>query len=240
MDSLSGNCLILGYHEIAPLQPGMRKSLVVSPRTFARHLRYLRLIGRNGVTIEEIGRALAGQGTLPRRPVAITFDDGYDGVLCYAAPLLRQFGFPATVFVPSRLIGQRQGESETPPVNKLDTAGLKALMRLGVTVGSHTRTHADVAGLPHERLDDEIRGSRQDLEDVLGCAVTTFSFPFGSHDDAAVAAVAKAGYQVACTTRFGRVGKNARLHALPRVLIGDDLPIATFARRVFRSRRKLK
>lgn len=229
-------CTILGYHEIAPVEPNMRQSLMVSPRTFATHLTYLRALGARCVTLEDVGRALHGEISLPRRSFAITFDDGYVGIYRYARPILQRFGYPATVFVPSTLVGQQATPGDQPPVAKMNASQLRELPAMNIAIGSHTRTHVDVTKLSTAELQEEIVDSRRELEDLLGQPVSTFSFPFGRRDAASVAAVREASYQLACTTQYGRVRAGASLHELPRVLIGENLPLPSFTWRLWRSR----
>jgi peptidoglycan/xylan/chitin deacetylase (PgdA/CDA1 family) len=228
-------CTIFGYHEIAPLRPGIRRSLIVSPATFASHLAYLRLTGGHSVRLEDVELALAGKTFLPRRAFAITFDDGYVGVHRYALPVLRRFGCAATVFVPSALIGERESEGDPPPVAKMDAPQLRSLPAAIISVGAHTRTHPDLPTLPRAEMEHEVQVCRDELEAMLDRPVRTFSYPFGRYDQATVEAVRVAGYAVACTTRFGKVGLHQERYELPRVPVGNNMPLPHFVYRLCRA-----
>jgi peptidoglycan/xylan/chitin deacetylase (PgdA/CDA1 family) len=95
------HAVILGYHRISegpdPYQ------LSVSPQRMAEQLAVLTRIA-HPLPLEELPEMLAA-GRLPKRAVAVTFDDGYAEVLHRAKPLLAQFGVPATVFVISGVLG---------------------------------------------------------------------------------------------------------------------------------------
>jgi peptidoglycan/xylan/chitin deacetylase (PgdA/CDA1 family) len=228
-------CTIFGYHEIAPLRPGIRRSLIVSPATFASHLAYLRLTGGHSVRLEDVELALAGKTFLPPRAFAITFDDGYLGINRYALSILRRFGCSATVFVPSALVGQQESEGDTAPVAKMDASQLRGLPPAVIAVGAHTRTHPDLPTLPRTEMECEVRGCRDELEALLDRPVRTFSYPFGRYDQTTVEAVKAAGYGVACTTQFGKVRLHQERYALPRVLVGDNLPLPHLAYRLWRA-----
>jgi peptidoglycan/xylan/chitin deacetylase (PgdA/CDA1 family) len=101
----------------------------------------------------------------------------------------------------------------------------------GMEVGSHSRRHALLPGLPASELQDEVQRSRSDIEQVIGAAVTGFSYPYGRYDDAAVAAVQAAGYSAACSTRPGvhRPGESLTVRRLS--IHNDDTP-ARLARKL--------
>lgn len=94
--------LVLLYHRVADL-PTDPQLLAVSPAHFRQQLDALTSECRVMALSAMIERVQAG--TLPPRSVAITFDDGYADNLTQAAPLLRECGAPATVFVASGYVG---------------------------------------------------------------------------------------------------------------------------------------
>jgi peptidoglycan/xylan/chitin deacetylase (PgdA/CDA1 family) len=101
----TGKVLILLYHRIAKLRSDPW-SLAVTPRRFAEHLEVVRQYAQP-IHLRQLSRALH-EGYLPDRSVVITFDDGYADNLYNAKPLLKHYGIPATVFVPSGLVGSER------------------------------------------------------------------------------------------------------------------------------------
>lgn len=96
--------LILIYHRIAEerLDPWR---LCVTPSNFARHLEVLRALDFKLVHVSDLARQLAS-GQLPRRTVAVTFDDGYCDNLHCARPILERYDVPATLFATAGYIGR--------------------------------------------------------------------------------------------------------------------------------------
>lgn len=229
-------CLVLGYHEIAPLRPGMRRSLMVSPTTFATHLTYLRLAGFRCIDLTDVGRYLRGETSIPSRAVAITFDDGYIGNARHAVPLLRRFGFRATLFVPSRLLGGVMSRDDSGPSQLLSRDAVYELHTGGVAIGAHTQTHADLTTLPPSSIESEVAGSRRELETILDASIPAFAYPFGRHHGASVAAVREAGYTVACTTSFSAVCRDDDPYLIPRVMIGNNMQLPWFIYRLRKAR----
>ena len=90
--------LVLCYHAVSSDWPA---SLAVSPENFRAQLESLVRSGYDGVTFSQM---VAGE--TPPKAVAVTFDDGYRSVYEQAFPILTEVGFPATVFVPTALVGQ--------------------------------------------------------------------------------------------------------------------------------------
>jgi peptidoglycan/xylan/chitin deacetylase (PgdA/CDA1 family) len=231
-------CIILGYHEVAPLRAGMRRSLVVAPRTFASHLAYLRASGGTCVRLEDVALAITGEVNLPKRAFALTFDDGYVGNHAHALPLLRRFGCTATVFVPSALIGETGAAGASQPVDKMNIDQLRDVLNAGHSIGSHTLTHADLPRLSRDERREEIATSRRDLENSIGTPVTTFCYPFGRYDAETVEAVEQAGYELACTTEYGMVHAATNRYTVPRITVGDNLSLPHFMYRHWSAHRE--
>ena len=132
--------------------------------------------------------------------VVITFDDGYLDTLKTAAPILLEHGLPFSVFVaPGLLLG---GER-----SYLSLADLKELASLpGVTIGAHGFSHERLTACDDMSLATELKTSRLWLENILGKAVDTMSYPHGAVDQRVCAAVEQAGFKLAATSKFGAYG----------------------------------
>jgi peptidoglycan/xylan/chitin deacetylase (PgdA/CDA1 family) len=139
-------------------------------------------------------------GTLPSRgaSVAITFDDAFQSVAERALPELVRRGFPCTIFAAADTLGQipawkREQPSDDPDDHVMTLEGLQSLPDL-VEIGSHTRTHPNLAHLDAATLYEELAGSREQLSRDLGVDVSLLAFPYGSYDDRVIAECLSAGY----------------------------------------------
>ena len=225
--------LILMYHAVADVTNDPHL-LSVSPRRFAAQLAWLERMGLRGVSIAALVAAMRAGGA--GRLVGLTFDDGYVSVLENAVPELTRRGFSATVFVISdRLGGTNEWDAGTP-WRLLSAAQVSELAAVGIEIGSHSASHARLAGADPEVLADEIGGSRQRLSQVTDAEIRGFAYPYGSMDLAARRAVADAGYEYACAVRAPRPALD--LMALPRVYVGErDGPGRMTAKRLLFRRR---
>jgi peptidoglycan/xylan/chitin deacetylase (PgdA/CDA1 family) len=155
--------------------------------------------------------------------VGLTFDDGYDNFLQYALPILERFGFSATVFVVAGMLGKENNWQHRyeprPRMKLLGVDGVREISARGTEVGAHGMSHVALSGLEAELLEEEVRGSRQVLSEVLGEVVEGFCYPYGAIDSAAVQAVRRAHYSYACAV-LTRVERNS--YDLPRQDVGDD------------------
>lgn len=217
---------VLMYHAFSARDEGDR--YVVSRRALSRQLRLLKLLGYRGVEFGEVARWLRGQELPPRRAVAITIDDGYRDNLEVAEPVLRQFGFPATVFLVSgKLGGVNDWTSEGALANRplLTPEQVDVLRERGIGIGAHTRLHLELPVQSDEAVKEEVGGSREDLRPRFG-AIATFAYPFGLFDERAVAAAEEAGFEGACTVEPRLVSLLDDPLRLPRVEVraGQSLP----------------
>ena len=139
--------------------------------------------------------------------VAITFDDGYRDNLTQAAPVLIEFGIPATVFVAAGRMGRLLDHDRDPDTSRLMSwEELVELASAGIEIGAHSLTHRRLATLSEAEQRDEIAGSRRLLAEHVDRPVDAFAYPFGTpedYTDTTVRLVREAGFSYAVTTRYG-------------------------------------
>jgi len=218
---------VLMYHAFGERDEGDR--YVISRRALSRQLRLLRLLGYRGVEFAEVADCLRERRLPPRRAIAITIDDGYRDNLEVAAPVLHHRGFPATIFLVSAKLGgvndwTTDGALADRPLLSLEQA--RELRERGITLAAHTRTHPELPQESDEAVREQVRGSRQDLEQALGGEIATFAYPFGLFDERAVDAVEEAGFRGACTVEPRLVSLLDDPLRVPRIEVraGESLP----------------
>ena len=220
---------ILYYHLIkAPPANSPNSSIYIKPPRFARQLRLLKLLGYRGIGFEEFIEHLESGKKPLGRPVMITFDDGHEDNLTHALPILKQQGFPATVFVVAGFIGRslRLRSGADPQGERiLSRDQIRQLVREGMDVQSHGMTHANLADLPANKAEEEIRRSKEILEDITERPVRYFSYPYGSFKPAHLEMVAQAGYRAAVSTVRGKRHSLEERFCLKRIPVHNDLSL---------------
>ena len=205
--------MLVGYHRIAEHEDG----LTVRPETFEAHMRWLGA-HRSTLPTVDVETAAADAREWPQRAVAVTIDDAWEDVYRNGLGVMCEVGLPVTLYVPSKLVGTSEYMSR---------AQVLECAAAGITIGGHTRTHADLRKCDDAGLDRELRGGREDLEDLLGKPVTQFAYPFGHFDARSRAAVVAAGYSSAITTRRGWARPGVDRFTIPRSFI-EEIDLATF------------
>jgi peptidoglycan/xylan/chitin deacetylase (PgdA/CDA1 family) len=207
---------IFMYHCVAKV-PQDPNNLCVTPDRFAEQMAWLKRRGLRGVAVAELVDAM--RDGRHRGMVGLTFDDGYLNVLDSALPVLREHGFTATMYIISDRIGGTNEWDEGPvwPLMTADQIG--SLAEAGMEIGSHTATHPRLAGLPADRVEAEVAGSRARLTDLFSRTIRGFAYPYGSMDAAARRSVAAAGYDYACAVECPAADIGSM--SMPRMYIGD-------------------
>ncbi|MCL6545041.1 MAG: polysaccharide deacetylase family protein [Bryobacteraceae bacterium] len=200
---------ILTYHSI----DNHGSVLSVSPETFRRQLEWL---AASGIPVAPLSQIREQRGA-----VALTFDDGYRNFAETAWPLLRRYGFPATVFVVAGKVGGRNDwpalGRHVPALDLMEWDELQRVVREGAAVGSHDLTHApNLALLEEAPLRERLSSSRAILEDRLGVPVRSFAYPYGKVNARLRRAVADC-YETGCTTELDFVTPGADSWLLPRI-----------------------
>ena len=228
---LTRGTAILMYHAFGGRdEPASR--FVVPAERFERHLRTLARRGRPVLRLEELADGRRDGRLAPAGAVVITMDDGYADNQELAAPLLRRFGFPATLFAVSDRVGgvaDWDGAGGLTGRPLVDWDDLRALRKSQVDIGAHTRTHPRLPELDEHALADEVSGSRTGLEDGLDSTIDTFAYPYGRVSRDAVAAVGRAGFICACGVERGLNYPGTPLLELRRVSVDGDASMLRFA-----------
>lgn len=215
---------VLMYHHVRP-DPGpgdpIARGLSVSPENFAAQVAYLAEHGYTSLTLGELAAVRAGRLPLPPRPVVLTFDDAYRNFYEAAFPVLRQYGFKATLFVITGLV-DRPEYVTWDMIYEMDHSGL-------VEIGSHTVWHRELPSLSDADAQMEIRDSKSLLEWRLGHPIVSFCYPVGRVGPRDAALVQATGYEIAVTTRPGRARAEDDPFLLVRQRINPTTTIDQFA-----------
>ena len=213
---------ILTYHQVAPAPPKGTpyRSLVVAPEDFARQMRFLRLLGYQGLSMTDLMPYLRGEKT--GKVVGITFDDGYLNNLTNALPALQRNGFSATCYIVSQLVGRTNAwdhDVGIPPSSLMDDEQLRRWVAGGQEIGAHTRHHVHLNQLDAAGCEAEIAGCKQELEAIVGSPVKHFCYPYGEYEARHADMAQAAGYLSVTTTQRSRSHAGEDLLRLPRVPI---------------------
>lgn len=207
MEAYSGaqKIVVLNYHKIdeTPI------ALSVAPGDFERQMAYLKVQGYVSITPDQLADHLENKATLPERALLITFDDGYADNYVHAYPILKKYGFTATIFVVTDYL------SRFPQYLTWEQA--REMKRDGFFIASHTMQHKVLTGLDAEALRAELIGSAEALDYQLGRQSRYLAYPTGAYN-LALGEIAKAcGYRAAFTIKYGNVDRSSNPYALERV-----------------------
>jgi peptidoglycan/xylan/chitin deacetylase (PgdA/CDA1 family) len=220
------HAVILLFHRVTDEIP--EDGLTVGTARFRRICRMLRRTFRV-VPLAEVFRLARSGAPLPPRTAAVTFDDCYHNNLA-AARVLAEHGLPATFFIPTDYVGTRNTfpwDRGLPPLANLRWEDVREMAGLGFEIGSHSRTHPNLAAIPFEQARREIVESRKVIEDQLGRPVRWFAYPFGASEhfrDDLLPVVAEAGYEGCFSGDGGFVRRGMAGLMLPR----EPIPMPPF------------
>jgi len=182
---------ILTYHR---LNNNRADSLSVYPTDFDAQMGYLQHNGYNVISFDDFYRHVQKQIELPDHSVIIATHDGYRDNYAYGFPVLRQHGFPATIFLTTGSIGGTLfGEQ------MLSWQHVCEMSNWGISFGAHSVTHPFLTKLPLAKAKAEIEESKLVIENILGKEVNYFCYPFGDFNEPIKNIVQECGYLGACS-----------------------------------------
>jgi peptidoglycan/xylan/chitin deacetylase (PgdA/CDA1 family) len=212
----TGPVPILEYHVLGPAPADAPyPELYVTRPEFHREMDWLEEHGYEAVTLEQVEDAWYRGGSLPPKPVVLSFDDGYRPQFTYALPELRRHGWAGVLNL------KAEGSD-------LYESNVKAMVAAGWELASHTINHSDLTTLDAAALEEEVAGARQILKREYGVPVADFCYPAGEFDETVIAAVEAAGYTTATTEIPGYASREAP-YELARFEILDSTGVSGMA-----------
>ena len=200
---------ILTYHSIGnKIEPDE----TVTPEEFEKQLQYIK-DNYKVISLEDAVEYLQTDIEKVAGSIVITFDDGYSNNYHNAYPLLKKHSFPATIFLVSNFIDDKEGKY-------LSQSQIHELMDNNISFGSHTISHRILTGLKKEEIIREIRDSKDLLESQLGQRMNSFAYPIGTKADfnnAIMETVKAHKYTCACSNVYGMNDENSDIFALKRI-----------------------
>lgn len=223
---------ILCYHRFG----GPPSRMNITAARFEAQMQWLAAHHYQVVRLSDFAQFLAGRRALPRRSVVITIDDGYESVYRQAFPVLRKYGFAATLFVYSDFIGSRDGLS-WPQMEEMQRSGL-------IDVQAHSKSHRNLVdrlageseAAYRQRIETELRQPRLLIEKNLGAAgarVTQYAYPYGDANEIVLNAMRRdGGWALGLTVDPGGNPFYAAPLLLKRTMVYGDQDLDEFRARV--------
>jgi len=182
---------VLCYHHIREPKPGQSetmKSYSVSPAQFAQQMKMLKDSGYETILPDQLYNYLVHGGTLPAKPVMLTFDDTDEEQFSIGYQEMKKYGFKGVFFIMTISINRPRYMTKEQ---------LKQLADDGNAVESHTWDHHMVTKYQGEDWEKQFVKPRKTIEDITGKPATYFAYPYGLWNAAAIPELKKAGFKMA-------------------------------------------
>ncbi|MCH7226584.1 polysaccharide deacetylase family protein [Haloferula sp. A504] len=210
---------VLGYHDFSETEEQTEMRILTSK--FRQQMQTLHDLNLPVISMEEFQKWKRGEADLPPRSVMITIDDGWKSVYTDAFPILKEFGYPFTLFLYKNYV---DGGGKA-----LSTAMIKEMKKHGATIGSHSVGHPYPATLKEHRskgpdaydkfLRTQMGESKRFLEVQFGDEVTTYAYPGGFHTEEMYPLAEEFGYQQLFTVIPEKVKRDSDDLTLPRYVV---------------------
>lgn len=229
---------VLMYHALVEKSgPGLHP-LHLNYALFEQHLAWLHAQGYAGITATELCRRLDAQAPAAKA-VAFTFDDGYLSLLTLAAPLLRKYGFSATLFLTTGFVDEPDFSAvpafarDVPSADRpLTWAEVETLRAMGWDIQAHSHRHRPHANLSLTELTTEMQESHRCVAERLGQKPHLYAFPYGSYSSDALAQLPQLGYAAGFSVHAGQATATSDRRRIPRLEMNHDCTLPRFARLV--------
>jgi peptidoglycan/xylan/chitin deacetylase (PgdA/CDA1 family) len=212
--------------------------MTVSRESFEAQMQLLKEKGYRVVTLDQLLEFVEFRGQLPGKAVVITIDDGWRSGYDIAFPILKRYGYPATLFVYTDLI--------TGGAKTLSWDQLREMTAQGLDVQCHTLTHRNLA-LPQgqETSEEYFEAVRREIDDAarlieqkLGRRPKYLAYPYGDTNGLAISLLRKQGYRAAFTVEREPNPFFTPAFRLGRSMVYGDFDLARFERNLVVSDRK--
>lgn len=190
---------------------------------FRRQMEYLRATGYTVISLAELHDYVTGKReSIPDPSVVVTVDDGWKCVYTEIFPVMKELGFPFTVFVYPKFIGQS--------AYALSWKEVKAMADAGVDIQSHSFSHSFLTRRSAASLRTELVESKRTIEGKTGRPVRFIAYPYGDYNARVARATEAAGYDAGLTCNFGAVTPGSNPFEMKRVVLYEKTTFAAYRR----------
>lgn len=210
---------VLGYHDFSSTQDATE--MLITTGKFRRQMQAIKDLGLEVISMEQFIAWKNGKHTIKDRSVLITIDDGWKSIYTEAFPILKEMGFPFTIFLYTNYVN---GGS-----NALTTEMIKEMQQHGCSIGSHSISHPYPATVKAERakgessfrsyLRQEMGESRKRLQQQFGGKILSYAYPGGFVTGEMLPIAAENGYQCLFTVLPGKTTRSTSSFTIPRYII---------------------
>jgi len=210
---------ILGYHDFSPSLK--ETEMRINTNKFRGQMQFLKDQGLTVISMADFSAWKRGEKTIPARSIVITIDDGWKSVYTDAFPILKEFGYPFTVFLYTKYVDV---DGRSMSLNMI-----KEMQKHGATLGSHSTSHPYPATIKSQQrsgpktyeafLMREMGDSQKFLEKNFGQNIETYCYPGGFHTAEMFEVAKKLNYKHMFTVLPGKIKRNTDDRTLPRYVI---------------------
>jgi len=207
---------VLMYHAVH----NQRSPISITAQDFRQHMRWLNEGGFQVLSTGALVQILRQGISLPPNSLVLTFDDGLECLYWNVYPVLREFGFTATVFLVSGYCGKLNNwpgqPGGVPSLKLLNWEQIREMDENGIEFGVHSVSHPRLDRLSQVEVEIELVKSKSDIEQHLGHEVEVFAYPYGRYDTYVKKLVAQT-FLGACGTELGYVNLESDPFTLNRI-----------------------
>jgi len=209
-----GGAAILMYHSVAY----NKIFFTVKPENFKKQMAYLKEKNYSVVRLAKIAEMLKNKEKIPEKTVVLTFDDSFEDNYFNVFPILKEYGFPATIFTATDFIGKEQRNESTGLLLKtLNWEQIKEMHQSGlIDFEPHSCSHRELPIISPKEAQKEIINSKKVLEEGLNKQCRCFAYPRGKYNKDIINILKENGFLAAVTVNFGKAQDGSGLYRLPR------------------------
>jgi peptidoglycan/xylan/chitin deacetylase (PgdA/CDA1 family) len=207
------------YHYIRVADPTdtLGVALSVTPQNFDAQMKWLKDNNFSSIHLADLAdpekQVISQTYANHKKPVVVTFDDGYDDAYTAAFPILKKYELSGTFFIIRAFVGRSEYATQ---------AQIDEMAAAGMEIGSHTLNHLNLSTIVSLLAKDQIVDSKQSAE--------VFCYPSGRYNSETVQIVKDAGYMAAVTTKGGIANQDSSLFELPRLRI-ENISLDNFTKK---------
>lgn len=211
--------VILGYHDFSSTKEPTQ--MLIKTSSFRQQMQAIKDSNLKVISMEDFIAWKKGKKKIEDKSVVITIDDGWKTVYTEAYPVLKEFGYPFTVFLYTDYVDGGGAALTTPMI--------KEMQKNGCTVGSHSISHPYPSKVKKEKakgeksftnyLQGELGESRKELREKFGTSVNSYAYPGGHFCDEMHPISEAIGYDCMFTVLPGKTTISTPNFTIPRYIV---------------------